>query len=362
MNNGLRWGSLGMPIVNRDSVLYMKRVVTFGEIMLRLATPGFERFTQSKSYQATFGGGEANVAVSLAGFGIPAEFVTRLPENDIARSCVAGLRSLGVETDRILYGGDRMGLYFLETGACARGSKVIYDREHSAMAEIRPGMIDWHAVLKDAGWFHWSGITPAISQDAADACMEAIRVANELGITVSADLNYRKNLWKYGKEAAEVLPDLVSQSDVLIAGEKDAEIIFGVEADVQTGSARERFRSVARKMMDHYPHLHKVVTTFRGAINANYNTWEASLFDGTRLYNSRKYELTHIVDRIGGGDSFMAGLIYGWLTYGGDEQRTLEYAVAASALKHTIFGDYNLVTVNEVETLMKGDGSGRVSR
>lgn len=330
--------------------------------MLRLAAPGFERFTQAGSYLATFGGGEANVAVSLAGFGIPAEFVTRLPENDIARSCVGGLRSFGVETDHMVYGGDRMGLYFLETGACARGAKVIYDRAHSAMATIRPGMINWHEVLKEAGWFHWSGITPAISQEAADACMEAIRVANELGVMVSADLNYRKNLWKYGKEAAEVLPDLVSQSDILIAGEKDAEIIFGVEADVLTENARERFQSVARKMMMRYPHLKKVVTTFRGTINANYNTWEASLFDGNQLYNSQKYELTHIVDRIGGGDSFMAGLIYGWLTYGGDEQRTLEYAVAASALKHTIFGDYNLATVCEVESLMKGDGSGRVSR
>lgn len=341
----------------------MKKVVTFGEIMLRLAAPGYERFAQARTYKATFGGGEANVAVSLAGFGLPAEFVTRLPENEIAWACVDEVRSFGVDTGHIVYGGDRLGLYFLETGAVARGSKVVYDRAHSAMAEIRPGMIDWQSILKDAGWFHWSGITPAISQGAADACMEAIEVANELGVTVSADLNIRKNLWNYGKQAAEVLPQMVAGSNVLIAGEKDAEIIWGIVPEKRfEKDARIRFESVARQLIRLYPHLQKVVTTFRGAVNANYNTWEAALFDGEKLYCSRRYELTHIVDRIGGGDSFMAGLIYGWLTYGGDEQQTIDYAVAASALKHTIFGDYNLATVSETENLMRGDGSGRVSR
>ena len=340
----------------------MKKVVTFGEIMLRLAAPGYERFTQARSYKATFGGGEANVAVSLANFGIPSEFVTRLPVNDIARACVDEVRSLGVDTSHIVYGGDRLGLYFLETGAVARGSKVIYDRAKSAMAEIRPGMIDWQTVLKDAAWFHWSGITPAISQSAADACMEAVSVANEMGVKVSADLNFRKNLWKYGKEAAEVLPALVEKSDVLIAGEKDAAIIFGVQPGLVEEDQYARFEAVARRMRDKYPHLQRVVTTFRGAVNANCNTWEAGLYDGKQLYRSRKYELTHIVDRIGGGDSFMAGLIYGWLNFGQDEQQTLDFADAASALKHTIFGDYNLATVDEVKNLMRGDGSGRVSR
>lgn len=341
----------------------MKKVVTFGEIMLRLAAPGYERFTQARKYKATFGGGEANVAVSLANFGLPAEFVTRLPKNDIAQACIDEIRSFGVEVSHIIYGGERLGLYFLETGAVARGSKVVYDRSHSAMAEIQPGMIDWTAILKDACWFHWSGITPAISQGAADACLEAIEAANQAGVMVSADLNIRKNLWNYGKKASEVLPEMVAKSNVLIAGEKDAEIIWGICPEDQTEKdERKRFESVARQMLCQYPHLQKIVTTFRGAINASYNTWEASLYDGQKLYHSRRYELTHIVDRIGGGDSFMAGLIYGWLTYGQDEQKTLDYAVAASALKHTIFGDYNLATVSETENLMKGDGSGRVNR
>lgn len=341
----------------------MKKVVTFGEIMLRLAAPGYERFTQARGYRATFGGGEANVAVSLSNFGVPAEFVTRLPRNEIARACVDEIRSLGVETHHLIYGGERLGIYFLETGAVARGAKVVYDRAYSAMADIRPGMVDWPEVLADAGWFHWSGITPAISQTAAEACMEAIEAAHQAGVVVSADLNIRKNLWNYGKTAAEVLPEMVGQSDVLIAGEKDAGMIWGISPQMQTNATpQERFASVAVQLMHRYPRLKKVVTTFRGAVNANYNTWEASLFDKGQLYSSRRYELTHMVDRIGGGDSFMAGLIYGWLNYPDDPQQTIDFAVAASALKHTIFGDYNQATVKEVENLMCGDGSGRVSR
>lgn len=331
--------------------------------MLRLAAPGYERFTSAGKFKATFGGGEANVAVSLANFGISSGFVTKLPENDIARACVDEVRSFGVDTQHIIYGGDRIGLYFLETGAVARGAKVIYDRASSAMAELRPGMINWPAIFEGAEWFHWSGITPAISQSAADACMEAITEANKAGLTVSADLNIRKNLWNYGKTAAEVLPGMVAKSNVLIAGEKDAEIIWGILPDQpEEKNPRHRFASVARQLLKKYPHLEKVVTTFRGAINANYNTWEAALYDQGRLFCSRRYELTHIVDRIGGGDSFMAGLIYGWLAYNNDPQKTIDFAVAASALKHTIFGDYNIATVAEVETLMSGDGSGRVCR
>lgn len=341
----------------------MKKVVTFGEIMLRLAAPGYKRFTQARSYRATFGGGEANVAVSLANFGVPAVFVTRLPRNDIARACVDEIRSFGVLTDHLVYGGERLGIYFLETGAVVRGAKVVYDRAYSAMADIRPGMVDWREVLADAGWFHWSGITPAISQTAAEACMEAIEAAHQAGVVVSADLNIRKNLWNYGKTAAEVLPEMVGLSDILIAGEKDAGMIWGISPQTQINATpQERFASVAAQMMHRYPQLKKVVTTFRGAVNANYNTWEASLFDKGQLYSSRRYELTHMVDRIGGGDSFMAGLIYGWLNYPDDPQQTIDFAVAASALKHTIFGDYNQATVEEVENLMRGDGSGRVSR
>ena len=327
-----------------------KKVVTFGEIMLRLATPGYLRFSQAKEFSATFGGGEANVAVSLANYGLNAEFVTRMPKNDIAKSCEMDLHKYGVKTDNFIYGGDRLGIYFLETGAVARASKVVYDRAHSAIAEIKPGMIDWEKVLKGADWFHWTGITPALSQGAADACLEAIKVANKLGVTVSCDLNYRKNLWKYGKSAAEIMPALVEGCDVILGNEEDAEKVFGIKP--------EGFDVAQTK----FPRAKKVIITLRGSINANHNTWGGVLFADGKLFQSRRYDITHIVDRVGGGDSFMGGLIYGLLTYTGDDQKALDFAVAASCLKHTIYGDYNLATVEEVEKLMSGDASGRVSR
>lgn len=346
----------------------MGKIVTFGEIMLRLATPGYLRFSQTNELSATFGGGEANVAVSLANYGMEAEFVTRLPENDIAAACVKDLHKHGVKTDHIVYGGDRMGIYFLETGAVARASKVVYDRAHSAISEIKPGMIDWKQVLAGADWFHWTGITPAISQGAADVCLEAIQTANRLGIPVSCDLNYRKNLWKYGKTAAEVMPDLVAGCDVILGNEEDAEKVFGIKPegfDV-TATAGEvnaaEFESVCTQLMQRFPRARKVIITLRGSINANHNTWGGVLYDGKQLFQSPRYDITHIVDRVGGGDSFMGGLIYGLLTYPQDDQQALNFAVAASCLKHTIYGDYNEVTVKEVENLMKGDGSGRVSR
>lgn len=346
----------------------MKKVVTFGEIMLRLATPGYLRFTQTGEYTATFGGGEANVAVSLANYGIPADFITRLPENDIAKACVMDLRKYGVGTSNIVYGGDRLGIYFLETGAVARASKVIYDRANSAVAEIQPGMVDWEKVFEGAQWFHWTGITPALSQGAADACLEAIRVANKMGITVSCDLNYRKNLWKYGKKASEVMPALVEGCDVILGNEEDAEKVFGIKPegfDV-TATAGEvnaaEFESVCTQLMRRFPKAKKVIITLRGSINANHNTWGGVLFDGKKLFSSRRYDITHIVDRVGGGDSFMGGLIYGLLTYTTDDQKALDFAVAASCLKHTIYGDFNQVSVEEVEKLMGGDASGRVSR
>lgn len=346
----------------------MKKVVTFGEIMLRLATPGFQRFAQAKELTATFGGGEANVAVSLANYGIDAQFVSRLPKNDIADSCVKELHKYGVKTDYVAYGGDRLGIYFLETGAVARASKVVYDRAHSAIAEIKPGMIDWDEALKGADWFHWTGITPALSQGAADACLEAIKAANRLGITVSTDLNFRKNLWKYGKTAAEVMPELVAGCDVILGNEEDAEKVFGIKPegfDVTATSGHvdaAEFQSVCTQMMTKFPRAKKVIITLRGSINANHNTWAGVLWNGSTLFQSPSYDITHIVDRVGGGDSFMGGLIYGLLTYEGDDQKALNFAVAASCLKHTIYGDFNLVTVSEVENLMKGDGSGRVSR
>lgn len=346
----------------------MGKIVTFGEIMLRLATPGYLRFSQTNELSATFGGGEANVAVSLANYGMEAEFVTRLPENDIAAACVKDLHKHGVKTDHIVYGGDRMGIYFLETGAVARASKVVYDRVHSAISEIKPGMIDWEQVLAGADWFHWTGITPAISQGAADVCMEAIQTANRLGIPVSCDLNYRKNLWKYGKKASEVMPDLVAGCDIILGNEEDAEKVFGIKPegfDV-TATAGEvnaaEFESVCTQLMQRFPRARKVIITLRGSINANHNTWGGVLYDGKQLFQSPRYDITHIVDRVGGGDSFMGGLIYGLLTYPQDDQQALNFAVAASCLKHTIYGDYNEVTVKEVENLMKGDGSGRVSR
>lgn len=346
----------------------MAKIVTFGEIMLRLATPGYLRFSQAGELTATFGGGEANVAVSLANYGMDVEFVTRLPENDIAQACVKDLRKHGVKTDNIIYGGTRLGIYFLETGAVARASKVIYDRAHSAVSEIEPGMIDWDKVFEGAKWFHWTGITPAISQGAADVCLEAIKAANRRGLTVSCDLNYRKNLWKYGRTAAEVMPELVEGCDVILGNEEDAEKVFGIkpegfDATATAGDVHAaEFESVCVQLMRRFGKAKKVIITLRGSINANHNTWGGVLYDGKTLYQSPRYDITHIVDRVGGGDSFMGGLIYGLMTHPGDDQYALDFAAAASCLKHTIYGDYNEVSVSEVETLMKGDGSGRVSR
>ncbi|MBQ5582792.1 MAG: sugar kinase [Bacteroidales bacterium] len=346
----------------------MPKVITFGEIMLRLSTPGYLRFGQAKQYDATFGGGEANVAVSLANYGLDAKFVTRLPKNDIAKACINDLRSYGVDTSDIVYGGDRVGIYFLETGAVARPSKVVYDRANSSISTIQPGEIDWKSVLQGADWFHWTGITPALSQGAADACLEAIKAANEMGITVSCDLNYRKNLWKYGKQASEIMPALVEGCDVILGNEEDAEKVFGIKPEgfdvTSTGGQidQQRFQSVGEQLMAKFPRAKKVIITLRGSINANHNTWGGVLWDGQTLYQSPRYDITHIVDRVGGGDSFMGGLIYGLISYPEDDQRALNFAVAASCLKHTIFGDFNQVTVAEVENLMKGDGSGRVSR
>lgn len=345
----------------------MKKVVTFGEIMLRLSTPGYDRFIQSKSLNATFGGGEANVAVSLANYGIPTEFITRLPNNDIADWCVSELRKYNVGVNNILKGGDRVGIYFLETGAVTRASKVVYDRANSSIAEIKPGMINWDEVFEDVQWFHWTGITPAISQGAADACLEAIQAANKKGITVSTDLNFRKNLWKYGKTASEIMPALVEGCDIILGNEEDAEKVFGIKPEgFEVAHTRgevdaKEFESVCAQLKKRFPRAKKVIITLRGSINANHNTW-GGVMHADKLYQSKRYDITHIVDRVGGGDSFMGGLIYGLITYPTDNQKALDFAVAASCLKHTVFGDFNLVSVSEVETLMKGDGSGRVSR
>lgn len=345
----------------------MKKIVTFGEIMLRLTPPGHLRFSQAAAFDVIYGGGESNVAVSLANYGLPTDFVTRLPKNDIGQCAMMEMRKRGVGVDNIIYGGERLGIYFLEIGAVSRGSKVIYDRAHSAMSTIQAGMIDWEAVFQDAQWFHWTGITPALSQGAADACLEAIQVANKMGVTVSTDLNYRKKLWKYGKEPGEIMPALVEGCDIILGNEEDAEKHFGLHPEnvdvTQGGSVHgEAYLSVLKQLMERFPRAKKVITTLRGSISASHNTWSGVLYDGNTLYESPTYQITHIVDRVGGGDSFMAGLIYGLLTYPNDDQKALDFAVAASCLKHTIYGDANQVTVAEVETLMGGDASGRVSR
>ena len=272
----------------------------------------------------------------------------------------------GVGTDSIVFGGERMGIYFLEAGAVSRGSKVIYDRANSAVAAIEIGMIDWEKVFEGASWFHWTGITPAISQGAANVCLEAIQIANKKGITVSCDLNYRKNLWKYGKTAGEIMPDLVAGTDIILGNEEDAEKVLGISpegVDVTGGHVEgEAYESVSKQIMERFPRCKKVITTLRGSINANHNTWSGVLWDGEKLFEAPTYQITHIVDRVGGGDSFMGGLIYGLLTWTGDDQQALNFAVAASCLKHTVYGDFNQVTVDEVLKLTEGDASGRVAR
>ena len=335
--------------------------------MLRLTPPGWKRFSQASSFEVIYGGGESNVAVTLANYGMPVDFVSRIPDNDIGECAIMELRKRGVNTQHIVRGGERLGIYFLEIGAVSRGSKVVYDRAHSGMATIEAGMVDWEAVFEDAAWFHWTGITPAISQGAADACLEAIQTANRMGVTVSTDLNYRKKLWKYGKAPGEVMPDLVAGCDVILGNEEDAEKHFGIHpagVDVTQGHSvdAKAYLSVLQQLMERFPRCKKAITTLRGSISASHNTWSGVLYDGETLYEAPTYQITHIVDRVGGGDSFMGGLIYGLMNYEGDDQKALNFAVAASCLKHTIYGDANLVTVDEVEKLMSGDASGRVSR
>jgi 2-dehydro-3-deoxygluconokinase len=359
-----------------------KKVVTFGEIMMRLSPPGFLRFGQARSFDVIYGGGEANVAVSLANFGVPVDYVTRLPDNDLGDACIQYLRQYGVGVDKIVRGGDRLGIYFLEMGAVQRGSKVIYDRAGSAIATIERGMIDWEHVFADADWFHWTGITPAISEGTGDVCLEAIQVAKKMGLTVSCDLNYRKKLWKWGKAPGEVMPELVSYCDVAIGNEEDADKVFGIrdpEVDVVAGKVEaDKYRYVCEELAKRFPNLKIIAITLRGSISASHNTWSGVLwacpepFDFAQdkprrgeqgeFYVAPIYEITHIVDRVGGGDAFMGGLIYGLRTYGQDRQKALDFAVAASCVKHSIFGDFNMVTVAEVEKLVAGEASGRVSR
>jgi 2-dehydro-3-deoxygluconokinase len=327
------------------------KIVTFGEIMLRLATPGHQRFSQATSLCASFGGGEANVAVSLANYGLQADFITRLPQNDLGNSVIMELKKQSVNTGNIIFGGERLGIYFLETGSVSRPGKVIYDRAHSSISEIKPGMINWETVFNDAAWFHWTGITPAISQGAAESCLEAVKAAKKKGVTVSCDLNFRKNLWKWGKTAGEVMPELVKHCDVILGNEEDAEKVFGIKpdkADIYAGKVDSaEYESVCKKIMLQFPDAGKVIITLRGSISADHNTWSGVLWNGKKFFEAPVYQITHID---------------GLITYPGDDQKALNFAVAASCLKHTIQGDFNLVSVSEVEQLMKGDASGRVVR
>ncbi|MFV0400914.1 MAG: PfkB family carbohydrate kinase [Oscillospiraceae bacterium] len=339
-----------------------KKIVTFGEIMLRLAPPSYYRIVQTTSYLATYGGGEANVAVSLANFGLDAAFVTKLPKNEVGQRCVNNLREFGVDVSKITRGGPRVGIYFVEKGASQRPSKVIYDRAGSSIALAESSDFDWNSIFEGVDWFHFTGITPALGDNVAAICEEACKAAKAKGITVSCDLNYRKNLWSKEK-AGQVMAGLMQYVDVCIANEEDAADVFGIHAsgtDVTTGQVNhDGYKDVAKQLVDRFG-FKKVAITLRESISANDNNWAAMLYDGSEYYFSKKYAV-RIVDRVGGGDSFGAGLIYSFLN-GAAPQQAIEFAVAASALKHSIEGDFNHVTVDEVAKLAGGDGSGRVQR
>jgi len=340
------------------------RYVTFGEIMLRLKPPGVERFFQSPLLEATFGGGEANVATALARFGCDSAFVSVIPANPIGDACVAELRRHGIDTSLVVRKGGRLGIYFIEQGANQRPSVVIYDRTGSAIAEARPGDLDWDAAFKGASWFHLTGITPAISQSAAELSLEAVRAARAKGLTVSCDLNYRKNLWKYGRNAPEVMAELMKSVDVAIANEEDCQKALGISVDIDVESGKlqpEQYGKLAERVRASYPSLKQVAITLRESNSANDNGWSAVLHTGQEFLVSRKYAITDIVDRVGTGDAFAAGLIYG-LTNLAAPREALEYAVAASCLKHSICGDLPLLSVSEVKALVGGSGSGRVQR
>jgi 2-dehydro-3-deoxygluconokinase len=343
-----------------------KRVVTFGEIMMRLSPPDHLRFGQARQFDLIYAGGEANVAASLANYGIPVDYVTRLPRNDLGLACVRFLQGHGINADKIVFGGDRIGIFFLEHGAAQRGSKVVYDRANSALATIEPGMIDWRSVFADAEWFHWTGITPAVSRGAAEAQLEAVKVAREMGLTISFDLNYRSALWKWGRKPGDVMSEIVPYCDVAIGNEEDTEAVFGIKApdsDFQTGKVEaESYRAVCEQMKSRFPNLKVIATTLRGSISASHNTWSGVLWEEGKYYTAPTYDIDFIVDRVGGGDSFVGGLIHGFRAYGDDRQKALNFAVAASCLKHSVWGDFNGVTVAEVERIMGGVTSGRVSR
>jgi 2-dehydro-3-deoxygluconokinase len=342
----------------------MAQVVAFGEIMLRLNPPGFQRFLQADTFEISYGGAEASVAVSLANYGVSSSYVTCLPSNEIGQAAINYLRRFGVDISQIIRSGERIGVYFLEIGANQRPSKVIYDRAHSSISEVKPGTIPWNQIFSGAKWFHFTGITPAISQNAADVCLEAARSAREKGLTVSCDLNYRGKLWKYGKTPIEIMTELMPYVDMVCGNEEDCEKIFGIRGgDVKVAEevSAERYSEVASKLVKRFPNLKKVGISLRGSISATHNTWSAVLYDGRKLYTTRKYDITNVVDRLGSGDAFTGALIY-CLLAGKSDQEALDFATAASALKHSMLFDLNLVSVQEIESLVKEGGAGRVQR
>ena len=342
----------------------MTRVVTLGEVMLRLKSPGFERLFQSPMLEATFGGAEANVAASLAQYGVDARFVSAIPANNVGDACVAALKSFGIDTSMVRRQGERLGIYFLENGANQRPSRVTYDRAGSSISTAKASDFDWEAVFAGADWFHLSGVTPAISASAAELSLAAAREARSRKIVVSVDYNYRKNLWKYGKKAPEVMRELVSHATIGIANEEDCQKALGIAVDVDVKSGtleQDTYRALAEKVLAAFPNLDKQVITLRESHSADRNGWSACLSNGKEFLMSRHYDITDIVDRVGAGDSFAAGLIYGMRAYKNDH-RALEFATSASCLKHSILGDINRVGVSEVEALMQGDASGRVQR
>ncbi|GAA0739542.1 MULTISPECIES: sugar kinase [Flavobacteriaceae] len=340
----------------------MSKIVTFGEIMLRLSTERHLRFSQAKTFSATYGGGEFNVAVSMANYGFPVEFVTRLPNNEIGGCALKEMRKFNIGSNHVLYGGDRLGIYYLETGAGTRGSNVIYDRANSAMATIKNGEIDWEEVLKDATWFHWSGITPAISETAAKECLEALKVAHKLGVTISSDLNYRSKLWQYGKEPKQVMPELLKYSNIILGDIDTAFFMLGKDKVNPNYQDEKSLPVLYDQLFKICPNLQTVATTLRYSVSASHQRIGGVLYDGKTIYNADIKEVTPVVDRVGSGDAFMGGLIYGLLEENSTKQRALNIAVAACCLKHTISGDYNLITLGEIEKLLTGNADGKVSR
>ena len=340
------------------------KVLTFGEIMLRLKAPGYERFFQSSMLEATFGGGEANVAISLANFGADVRFITVLPDNAIADACIRELRGFGVDVSQIIRGEGRMGIYFLEPGINQLPSKVIYDRSYSAISIAKPGSVNWERAFDGVDWYHITGITPAISGSAMELSMESVKEAKKRGVTVSCDLNFRKKLWKYGKNASEVMRELTSYVDIVIANEEDIQKSLGISSDVKVESGKldeKKYKLLGDMVLEQFPNLRMAAITLRESHTADWNGWSACLNDRENFYVSKKYEIIDIVDRVGGGDSFAAGLIYG-LNTRENRQEALEFATAASCLKHSISGDFNRIGREDVEKLMSGDGSGRVQR